>query len=532
MNGGLKWWVEVAKSIEITLKDRTIANLIKPGRYTFGPGQDGIYLIAKTLSDGGLSKVWNQKVHIKGAGKNGKANPKELGLGKYPGVSVADAIREAESNVALAKEGVDPRAPIKKIPKFKTIALTLVKEYCKTIKGSTKPRWAPSSKRMKMSHLNNHCFPFIGDTQVDQIGKRELSFLISVHSKTPSVTISIVPFMKEIFARCVFEDFIEANPIDDAFMSQLPRNTGDTEHFPAPLQSGLPAAFAEIDNKTNDVAVRALVKAIILSAVRPHSAEDAEWDEIQWKEIRNEEDWLDEGWEAVDWDSVDGSTKTVIWRIPGEHMKKGKPFNVPVSRQFLEILRTMRAIRGEGKRDPKLIFASSSGGAFARSTGQDLLQSLGLDSDTPGKKPTLHGCRSVLRTWGKKRGVPDDVAEAALSHDTGSQLVITYMRWDLLAPRAIFMQKYADFATGYATESATGKGSAEWMWVEPEVQAQIDAERRRADETERRAVHAERRAVHAERRADRLEAELAEMRREVGKTNELVQTLVERTVAG
>ena len=522
----------MAKSIGITLKDRSIRNIRQPGRYTFGPGHNGLYLIATERGGGRLSKVWNKKVHIKGAGKNGKAKPKELGLGEYPGVSVADAIREAESNAALAKEGVDPRAPIKKIPKFKTIALTLVKEYCETIKGSTKPRWAPSTKVKMMRNLNNHCLSFIGDMKVDQIGKRELSFLISVHSKTPAVSGSIIPFMKEIFARCVFKDYIEANPIDDAFMSQLPRNTGDTEHFPAPLQSGLPAAFAEIDNKTNDIARRALVKAIILNAVRPHSAEDAEWDEIQWKEIRNEDDWLDEGWEAVDWDSVDGSTKTVIWRIPGEQMKKGKPFNVPVSRQFLEILRTMRAIRGEGKRDPKLIFASPSGGVLARSASQKFLQSLGFDSDTRGKKPTLHGCRSMFRTWAKKRRVPDDVAEAALSHDTGSQLVITYMRWDLLAPRAILMQKYADFATGYATESATGKGSAEWMWVEPEVQAQIDAERRRADETERRAVQAERRAVHAERRADRLEAELAEMRREVGKTNELVQTLVERTVAG
>ena len=258
-------------------------------------------------------------------------------------------------------------------PDFKTVALKLVDENCKTSEENTKPRWAPSTERRMMGSLKNNCFPFIGDTQVDQIGKHELSFLVALHSKMPASTAKLIPFMKEVFARCDFEDYIGANPIDDSFMSQLPRNTRDTKHYPALLQINLPAAMAEIDNKTNDVALRALLKAIMLNGVRPHSAEDAEWDEIQWKEIRDDEDWVDEGWEPVDWDSVDGSTKTVIWRIPDVHMKKAKPFNVPVSRQFLELLKTMRAIRGQGKRDPKLIFASPYGGSFDRGSLRDLL---------------------------------------------------------------------------------------------------------------------------------------------------------------
>ena len=427
-------------------------------------------------------------------------------MGEYPRVSVADVKKEAESNEELAKQGVDPRAPISipTIPVFKTVALDIVDENSKPSDGNRKSRWCASTTNRMISLLDRHCFPSIGDMQVDQIGKRELSFLIDLHSKTPSATILLIPFLKEVFARCDFEDYIGVSPIDDSFMSQLPRNTRDTNHYPALLQNNVPAAMAEIDNKTNDVALRALLKAIMLNGVRPHSAEDAEWDEIQWKEIRNDEDWLDEGWEPVDWDSVDGSTKTVIWRIPDEHMKKAKPFNVPVSRQFLEILKTMRAIRGQDKRDPKMIFASPHGGTFARAALANLLRSLPFESDTPGRKPTPHGFRSTFRTWAEKRKVLDNVAEAALSHNTGSQLVITYMRWDLLEPRARLQQAYADYATGTLP--------AGWIWIEPEVQAQIDAERRRADEADRRADEADARADEAEKRLARLEDEFAEIK--------------------
>ena len=125
-----------------------------------------------------------------------------------------------------------------------------------------------------------------------------------------------------------------------------------------------------------------------------------------------------------------------------------------------------------------------------------LLQGLGYPSDTEGKKPTLHGFRSTARVWAKKRHVPRDIAEAALSHDTGNEVEISYMRWDLLEPRARLNQAYADYATG--------KLASGWIWIEPEVQARLDAERLRADE-------AERRSEAAERRMERLEGQLAEM---------------------
>ena len=142
--------------------------------------------------------------------------------------------------------------------------------------------------------------------------------------------------------------------------------------------------------------------------------------------------------------------------------------------------------------------------------------SLGYDSDTPGRKPTLHGFRSTCRTWAEKRKVPDKVAEAALSHNTGSQLVISYMRWDLLEPRARLQQAYADYATGNSL--------AGWTWIEPEVQAQIDAERQRADE-------AERRADEAERQLTLVRSELTELRTEVKDTNKMLKALLEQKSA-
>lgn len=509
----------MAKSILITLKDRTILNLSKPGRYTFGHGYNGLYLIASELAGGGLSKVWNQKIHIRGAGNNGKARPRELGLGKYPGVSVADVTEEAEANAKLAKQGIDPLEPTDNVsvPNFKTVALEIVKENVEVTKKQPKPRWGTKTLTNMTENLNLHCFPFIGETSVDQIGRHELEFLIALHPESPSGASKLIHFMKQVFNRCVYKDYIVASPLDNAFMSQMPRSRGPDKPYAALLEKNLPAAFAGIDKKDNhDIALRALLKTIMLNAVRPHSAENARWDEIQWKEIECVDDWNEEGWEPVEWDNLDSSTKAIIWKVPDAHMKMGKSFNIPVSHQFLEILKTMRSIRGEGKRDPKLIFASPRGGTFARLSSRRLLHSLNFDSDTPGKKPMLHGFRSTARTWAEKRKVPNRIAEATLAHNAGDKLVVTYMRWDLLEPRSRLQQFYADYATGILTEG--------WIWIEPEIQAQINAERERAD-------RAESRADESERELKLVRAELTEVRTELKDISKLLKALLEQKSA-
>ena len=471
---------------KIPFKDLAVRNIKNAGRYGFGRGHYGLCIQAEISSTGTLCKRWEQRIRIKGRGK-----PNDLGLGPYPLNSMADASREAEANAKLAASGLHPRKHVAGIPLFRTIAVTVVSEG----KG----------RKAKERRLEIHAFPHIGDIRVDRVGYSDLNFVRPLCITNPPTAHSVIMSMKKIFDRCLFDKHIASNPVDAAFMAQLEWGDDRTEHFPALPYHLLPEVMVAIDKHGNiDIAIRSCLKAIVLNEVRPHSAEKAEWSEILWKRIRDEHDWDDPtGWELVDWDDLEGTTKTIVWRIPDDHMKQKDAFVIPVSKQFLEVLKEMRALMGQGKRNPNLIFAGPKGGKLSRTSMKLLLQGLGFPSDTEGRAPTLHGFRSTARVWAKKRKVPRDIAEAALSHDTGTAVEISYMRWDLLEPRARLNQAYADYATG--------KLEFGWIWVEPEVQAQIDAERLRADGAERRADEAERRSEAAERRMERLESRLAEM---------------------
>ena len=61
----------------------------QPGRY--GDGRHGLYLVVKRNADGGLNRVWTQRIRI-----NGKQVT--LGLGSYPVVTLAMARAKAFDN--------------------------------------------------------------------------------------------------------------------------------------------------------------------------------------------------------------------------------------------------------------------------------------------------------------------------------------------------------------------------------------------------------------------------------------------------
>ena len=453
---------------QVTFTDLAIRKITKPGRYGFGRGYFGLCIEASVLSDGRLSKTWGQRIYVKGMGKEGKAKAVDLGLGKYPMTSVADVRKWGETNAAFAAKGIDPRERLAGMPTFRVAALQWIEDMLEGRK-----------REIASQILTDHCFPHIGDKRVDKVVYGDLDFVNSLWLIAQPTAIKLISYMSDVFDRCEMKGYIERSLINSVFRSQLPRNRHEIKHQPA-LEFGLlPEAIAAIDQRTRfDIATRACVKAIMLTGLRSHSVILAEWSEICWKEIHGESDWNGKGWEPVDWNEIEGSTKTVVWCVPGEHMKGRKPFVVPVSSGLLEILKEMRGVRGQGKRNPTYIFAGVlSGNCVSRGPLMDLLRSLGYPSDTEGRCPTLHGFRSTLSTWAEKHDVPRKYSEAALSHEPDISMGSTYMRWDHLESRARLMQAYADYAMG---RLAPG-----WVWIEPEVEAKIEAERRRADEAER-----------------------------------------------
>ena len=128
-------------------------------------------------------------------------------------------------------------------------------------------------------------------------------------------------------------------------------------------------------------------------------------------------------------------------------VKTGKPFRVPVSTGLLKVFKGMWEVRGQGKRDPKLIFASAEGGTLAAGSVRTFCVSLNLPSDLPGKPATPHGFRSTIRDWAAENEIPFEVAEIMLAHKL-PPVVSAYVRTDLLSTRTRLLQAWSDYVDG------------------------------------------------------------------------------------
>ena len=137
-----------------TLSAPFVKTVNEPGSFGDGHGGFGLYLIVKPLANNRLSKVWAQRVRT-----GGKVN--NLGLGKYPAVTLSKARLKARENVQAIAEGRDPRN--KGIPTLSEAVESVISLHRESWKSSSRSEsdWRQS--------LSIHAFPLIGDRPVSQV---------------------------------------------------------------------------------------------------------------------------------------------------------------------------------------------------------------------------------------------------------------------------------------------------------------------------------------------------------------------------
>lgn len=141
-----------------------------------------------------------------------------------------------------------------------------------------------------------------------------------------------------------------------------------------------------------------------------------------------------------------------VIEIPAEHMKKRKPFRLPLTGFMRELLEREAALSPH----PRCAFVFA-----ARVTGRHIsAQALAKHLHSTELKGRLvaHGLRSIARSWLADEAVPFDVAEMCLSHDVGTQVSRAYQRSDFFDARRSVMERWSEHVRACA-ESA---GMIDW----------------------------------------------------------------------
>ena len=360
--------------------------------------QDALYL---RISKGG-SKSWIQRITI-----NGKR--RDVGLGGYPTVSLAQARRLAADNRRDIADGRDPLAD-KSQPGMPTFAQAAAR-----VIELRRPTWSnPKHVAQWTATLETYAYPALGGKAIDEITAADvLAILTPIWTEKPETASRVRQRMETVFDRAINYGWRSDNPAGRHLLKSLPNTKGLKEHHRALPYADVPAALRKVRLSPSHTLTRLAFEFMVLTASRAG-------------EVRH-----------VDWSEIDFESAT--WIVPAARMKARREHRVPLSDKALEILRDAWELTGgEG-----LIFpAKRSGAALTDMAFNVLLRRLEVDA-------VPHGFRSSFRDWAAEcSGAAWAVCESALAHNVGNGVEAAYMRSDLFEQRRQLMQQWADYIAG------------------------------------------------------------------------------------
>ena len=365
------------------------------GRYSDG---DGLHLFISKRGN----KSWVQRITVDG-------RRRDIGLGGYPTISLAQARRRASDNREVIGNGRDPVAE-KRRPSTPTFS-----EAAQAVHEANKPRWRNGSHtRAWIQTLERHAFPKIGSKPIDAISRTDvLAVLTPIWSTKPETARRVRQRMRTTFRWAMANELIEANPAGEAIDGALPSMPKVKAHLRALPYHEVASALSTVDASQTSLASKHCLKFLVLTAARSGEARGATWDEID--------------------------IESATWTIPGSRMKAGTEHRVPLSDQALDVLMLAREFEdGSG-----LCFPSPlrPGRMLSDMTLTKVLRKAGL-----ADRATVHGFRTSFKTWTMEQtDTPWAVGEAALAHQLGGSVEQAYARSDLFDRRRVLMQHWADY---------------------------------------------------------------------------------------
>lgn len=378
--------------------------LEKPGLHADG---GTLYL---RVAPGG-SKQWMQRLTIDG-------KRRDLGLGGFPLVSLAEARDMAIDNRRKARRGGDPLADKRKVamPTFRQAAR-------ETWEGGKKAgRWR--SKKVIATwwqQMERHALKRLGDMPVDRVGREDvLAVLTPLWTSKPEMGRKMRMRIRETLEWAQAHGYVDSNIAGEAIEGALPKTRGKRTHFRSMPYAEVSEALATVAKSGASPAAKHCLALTILTAVRSGEARAATWAEVD--------------------------LEAATWTIPGERTKTGKEHRVPLSDAAVAVLEQARDLREKGS---DLVFPSPRGGKpLSDMTLTKVLRTCGL-----ADRATVHGFRASFRTWAsEKTNAEHAVMEMALAHKVGNAVEQAYARSDLFDKRRVLMDQWAGYLTGYGAK--------------------------------------------------------------------------------
>jgi integrase len=370
----------------------------KDAAYRLSDG-GGLYLSITSVG----SKLWRWKYRFDG-------REKLMSFGSYPDVSLAQA-RESHSEARkLLATGVDPMAA-RKAEKaaiensFQSVAARWMEHWQK---GKSPRHVDYVRRRMEVDIL-----PCLGTRPIAEIEAPELVAMVKAIEKRGARDIAkrALETTGQVFRHAIARGDAKRNPVAEIRPSDILPSTRKVNYARLDARE-LPDLLRSIEVYPGTHVTRLALKLIALTFVRTSELIGAKWVEFDLEAAR--------------------------WDIRAERMKMRTPHIVPLAKQTLEVLETLRTLTGDsewlfpGDRDSKKQMSNNT-----------ILK--GLERMGYKGRMTGHGFRGLASTILHEQGYNHEHIELQLAHAPRNAVSAAYNHALYLKPRAQMMQGWADY---------------------------------------------------------------------------------------
>ena len=345
---------------------------------------------------------------------------KDMGLGKFPIVTLSDARQKLVNAKKIIYEGKDPI----KLKKEKQIELKRKSITFKKIRDefieTFQVEWSNSKhKNQWINTLKTYADPIIGDLAPSEIKTHHvLSILKPIWSSKHETASRVRQRLERIFSYCIASDFMDRpNPasLKDNLEFLLPKvnKSLSVQHLRSLDYQGLPFLIPKLihPHTTPSLALALL----ITTACRTNEVIGSTWNEI--------------------------NLKDKVWVIPAHRMKMRQEHTVPLNDLALRVLNLIE----KNNASPFIFLNPKKTTHICNNTMRYFLM-----KNLPDyfKDTVPHGFRSSFRNWAEENhNYSRRAVELCLAHANKNKVEKAYLRSNLHSKRIEIMNEWNKFLT-------------------------------------------------------------------------------------
>lgn len=361
---------------------------------------------------------------------------RSIGLGGYPDIPLADAIRRAREVKEKIRTGIDPveerKAARSALAAAQARGLTFSDAVDRYLAAKLDAFKNTKHRAQWQMTLESYACPELGSMLVSDIAVQDVLRVLEPIWRTKTETASrLRGRIEAVLAWATVAGHRTGdNPARWAgnLKEMLPAaaKVKDGDNQPAVQLDDASRWFAEL-RKRDGIGCRAL-EFLTLTASRSGEVRGATWDEI--------------------------NLEKALWIVPAARMKMNREHRIPLCRDVVALLKALPRFENNS-----LVFPAARGGMISDMTLSATMRRLHDDSvkaggagfiDRASKRPGVpHGLRSTFRDWVSERTTyPGEMAETALAHKVSNAVEAAYRRGDMIEKRKLMMMAWADFLAG------------------------------------------------------------------------------------